>query len=118
MKTRIFLIAILLSVTPFLQSAKAPQKLSVVKTMAWVNYCGYTSVGCPGGTVEVKIASDGNTAYLLAVTVGGSAIPYHLNSIAVAPGSSNVFSLDLDYKCSSTGSWNNYVGGAYTMVCP
>lgn len=118
MKTRIFLIAILLSVTPFLQSSKAPEKLSAAKKMVWVDYCGYISAGCPAGSIEVRIASDGTTAYLLAVTAGGSPIQYHLNSISVVSGSSNVFSLNLDYKCTVTGSWVNYVGGAYTMVCP
>lgn len=116
MKTRIFLIAMLLSVTPFLQSAKSPAQQQVFKKLVWTNYCGYTSASCASGTVQVKIASDGTTAYLLQVTLNGTSIPFSVNSVVPTFGP-NVFAVDFDYQCPGAG-WQNYVGGAYTDVCP
>jgi hypothetical protein len=122
MKTRIFLIAMLLSVTPFLQSAKS-YEAKAVKKLVWTTYCGYVSVGCgstptsPGGPIEVVIASDGTTAYLQQVTVAGSSIPFSVISITPSFGA-NVFSVNFNYLCPSASVWNNYTGGAYTLECP
>jgi hypothetical protein len=115
MKTRIFLIAMLFAASAFRQPVKSANRQEVLQQLAFKNYCGYLSAGCPGGPVEIKIASNGTSAYVVAVTVGGSAIPYSVTSIAPVPGSSGVFSVNLNYQCS--GTWTNYVGGAYTSTC-
>lgn len=115
MKTRIFLIAMLLSVTPFLQSAKAPEHQQVSKKMVWIDYCGNVSAGCSGGPLVVKIASDGTTAYLLQVTSGGSSVPFIVHSVVPTFGP-NVFAVNFDYQCPGS-SWQEYDGGAYTLEC-
>ncbi|WP_315821760.1 hypothetical protein [Paraflavitalea speifideaquila] len=115
MKTRIFLIAMLLSVAPFLQSAKAPDQQQVFQKLVWIDYCGNVSAGCSGGPLVVKIASNGTTAYLVQVTSGGIAVPFYVHSIVPTFGP-NVFAVNFDYQCPGE-AWQNYNGGAYTLEC-
>jgi hypothetical protein len=115
MKTRIFLIAMLLSVIPFLQSAKAPDQQKAASNLVWIDYCGNVSAGCSAGPMVVKIASDGTTAYLLQVTSGGVAVPFIVRSIVPTFGP-NVFAVVFDYQCPGEG-WQRYEGGAYTLEC-
>lgn len=123
MKTRIILIAFLFTVaTAFqkpVQSANVQEvskntKQQVSKKLAWVRYCGFLSAGC-NGNLEIKIDSDGTTAYVVALTAGGVAVPYSVVSVTPVSGSTGVFSININYLCN--GIWTNYVGGAYTSPC-
>jgi hypothetical protein len=115
MKTRVLLIAVLFAVCAFQKPVQSTEKPGIVKKLVWLNYCGFLSAGCPGGSVEIKIASDLTTAYVLAVTVGGTAIPFSVVSIVPTPGSPGVFTVNINYQCG--GTWRNYQGGAYTSTC-
>lgn len=119
MKTRIFLIAALFVIaTAFYPAAPAASRAkatAAVKKKAWNNYCGNISAGC-SGNIEVKIASDLSTAYLLEMKVGGVPLSFSTVSITPVAGSPGVFSLNVNYTCS--GVWTNYTGGAYTFICP
>lgn len=116
MKTRIILIAFLFTVvTAFQKPVQSANTQQVSKKLAWIDYCGYLSAGCSGGTVEIKIASDLTTAYVLAVTVGGVSVPFSVVSIVPVSGSAGVFTVNLNFQCGNT--WTNYQGGAYTFPC-
>ncbi|AXY78142.1 hypothetical protein D3H65_30930 [Paraflavitalea soli] len=115
MKTRILLIAVLFAVCAFQKPVQSVDKPAMFKKLAWVDYCGYLSTGCPGGIVEIKIASDLSTAYVLAVTVGGVSVPFSVVSITPVSGSAGVFTVNINFQCGN--NWTNYQGGAYTSPC-
>lgn len=120
MKTRILFIAVLFIVaTAFYPAAPAGQatvKASTsVQKKVWQDYCGNISAAC-SGNIEVKIASDLTTAYLLEMKVNGVALSFTTVSISPVAGSPGVFALNVNYYCN--GVRTNYTGGAYTVVCP
>ncbi|WP_276483511.1 hypothetical protein [Paraflavitalea pollutisoli] len=119
MKTRIFLIAVLFAVTtafyPAAPAASSVKSGTALKKKVWKNYCGNISAGC-NGNIEVKIASDLSTAYLLGLTVNGVPLSFSTVSISPVAGSPGVFAVNVNYTCN--GVLTNYTGGAYTAVCP
>ncbi|NII25593.1 hypothetical protein HB364_10900 [Pseudoflavitalea sp. X16] len=118
MKNRIFLIAMLLSVLPFLLSGSSFKE---AKKSDFIFYCGVISAGCPpgpggiGGQVYIVLLSDGVDAWIHDLTVDGMSIGYMPYSVVDLGGGQ--FSINIDYYCPSGGMWH-YNGGAFTAPCP
>lgn len=118
MKNRIFLIAVLLSVLPFLLSGssfKAAKKSDIIL------YCGGTNAACPpgpgggSGPVDIVIGTDGTYTWIQDLSVEGVSIGYGPYTIVDHGGGQ--FTIDVDLYCMSVGKWH-YNGIAFGVPCP